>query len=66
MDSRAEAVDMAFVMSLARTRRVKYIGPDGTEVIQEDNRWRFISAEDLASGAEVSLWIHQETKTTSG
>lgn len=40
---------MAFVMSLARTKRVKYIGQDGTEVYQEDNRWHFLDAENLAS-----------------
>jgi len=40
---------MAFVMSLARTKRVKYIGQDGSEVFQEDNRWHFLSAELLAS-----------------
>lgn len=40
---------MAFVMSLARTKRVKYIGQDGSEVFQEDNRWHFLNAENLAS-----------------
>ena len=42
----------AFVMSLTRTKRVKHVGPDGTETFQEDNRWKFLNAEDLA-GAQV-------------
>ncbi len=49
MLGRVEANSMAFVMSLARTKRVKYIGQDGSEVFQEDNRWHFLSAENLAS-----------------
>ena len=46
---------MAFVMSLARTKRVKYIGQDGTEVYQEDNRWHFLNAENLASQVASNL-----------
>lgn len=46
---------MAFVMSLARTKRVKYIDAEGNEIYQEDNRWRFLDAEDLASGLKVFI-----------
>ena len=40
---------MAFVMYLKRTKRVKHVGPDGSEVYQEDNRWQFLAAEDPTS-----------------
>ena len=51
----SEADSMAFVMSLARTKRVKYIDAEGNEIYQEDNRWRFLDAEDLASGLKVFI-----------
>ena len=36
--------DMAFAMSLPRTKRVKYIEPDGKEVYQEEDRWTLVRA----------------------
>ena len=35
---------MAFAMSLPRTKRVKYIEPDGKEVYQEEDRWTLVRA----------------------
>lgn len=35
---------MAFAMSLPRTKRVKYIEPDGREVYQEEDRWALVRA----------------------
>lgn len=35
---------MAFEMSLPRTKRVKYINPDGTEVFQEEDSWALVRA----------------------
>ena len=37
-----------FVMSLLRTKRLKYVSHDGTEVFNEDNRWQFINADNTA------------------
>ena len=36
--------EMAFAMSLPRTKRVKYIEPDGREVYQEEDRWTLVRA----------------------
>ncbi|EIE22780.1 hypothetical protein COCSUDRAFT_42399 [Coccomyxa subellipsoidea C-169] len=57
---------MAFVMSLARTKRVKYIGQDGSEVFQEDNRWHFLSAENLASQGEVDVILDLVSAVEAG
>lgn len=35
---------MAFAMSLPRTKRVKYMEPDGTEIYQEDDKWALVRA----------------------
>ena len=35
---------MAFAMSLPRTKRVKYIEPDGKEAYQEEDRWTLVRA----------------------
>ena len=43
LGGRAE-VTMAFAMSLPRTKRVKYIEPDGKEVFQEEDRWALVHA----------------------
>ncbi|KAK9842220.1 hypothetical protein WJX81_001193 [Elliptochloris bilobata] len=37
---------MAFVMSLPRTKRLKYLNDAGQEVFQEDDRWHFLRAAD--------------------
>ena len=48
---------MAFVMSLKRTKRVKHVSPDGSEVFQEDNRWHFLAATE-GVGMQVTATYH--------
>ncbi len=43
------------MMSLPRTKRVKYLAAAGDEVFQEDDRWHFLRAADPTAQARGSL-----------
>ena len=53
---------MSFAMSLPRTKRVKYITPDGTEVFQEEDRWALVRAvhtQQVRARAFTSFAAHR-------